>query len=82
MDTALLQEKLTLIQRLSQTDDESVLMKVRALLFSDKETSEKSRIPDWFMSELLERKKSYENGETQTVSWEECKNTLLQKIKK
>lgn len=82
MNTALLQEKLNLIQRLAQTDDESVLMKVKALLYSNKDTSKESLIPDWFMSELLERKRAYENGEIKTVSWDECKSTLLERVKK
>lgn len=82
MDAALLQEKLNLIQRLAETDDKSILMRVKALLFTDEDSSKKSMIPDWLMPELLERKRAYENGETQTISWDECKNMLLQRIKK
>lgn len=82
MNTALLQEKLNLIQRLAQTDDESVLMKIKALLYGRKDTSEESLIPDWLMSELLERKRAYENGEVKTVSWDECKSSLLRRVKK
>lgn len=41
-----------------------------------------SMIPDWFLPELLERKRAYENGTAQTVSWDECKKTLLESNKK
>ena len=82
MDTTLLQEKLNLIQRLTQTDDKAILMKVKALLFDDQDSSESSLMPDWLMPELLERKKAYDNGAAKTVSWDECKKTLLQRVEK
>ena len=82
MDNTLLQEKLNLIQRLAETNDKDILMKIKALLFNEQDTSESSLIPDWFMPELLERKRAYENGEAKTVSWDECKKTLLQRVEK
>ncbi|NGM61255.1 hypothetical protein G5B30_04910 [Sphingobacterium sp. SGG-5] len=82
MDALLLKEKLNLIQRLAETDDESILMQVKALLFAEKEAVSESAIPDWFMPELLERQQVYERGEAQTLSWEECKTALLQRMKK
>ena len=82
MDATLLQEKLNLIQRLAETDDKAILMKVKALLFDEQDPAGNSLIPDWFMPELLERKREYDNGVAKTVSWDECKKTLLQRVEK
>jgi hypothetical protein len=51
-------------------------------LFDDQDSSESSLMPDWLMPELLERKKAYDNGDAKTVSWDECKKTLLQRVEK
>ncbi len=45
-------------------------------------TDTRSLIPEDFITELLERKKDYENGKVQGLSWEDCKKELLERVNK
>lgn len=72
--------KAELVSRIANLEDIAVMEQIKMLLDSEDNDNNKSQIPDWFMSELLERKRAYENGEAKTVSWEECKKALLERV--
>jgi hypothetical protein len=70
MNNTIAIDKLSLIQRLIATEDQSLLGAVDSLL-----VDKGSKIPDWLYSELLQQQQS--RGESLS-NWNELKENLLQ----
>lgn len=63
--------KVELIARITELEDTIIMEQIKQLLDIEENPNNDSLIPDWFIPELLERKRAYEHGETQVLSWEE-----------